>query len=364
MLNFWRCLSWFMCALALPVTAQDATPKVIETRYQQLTREEFNDLDLFIRTISRLDMEWFRSFNDNSHVYKRPDGVRVYIMGWNKNSREELSREDSPFRYVNYYDPEGHLVSKHIEFHREENYGRCWYIFKDNKLIEERPAPYGFNRFNRPIKEIRAIFFKETGADMFDKSRVPLVIRSTTSDSIPVYEIFALKYPSESGRREGTGYLVHGETGEVLFHVENHYEPRIKYGIVNRGILVENESDTAIQIKSLLDTKINNKAPLYAIFRKEYGDDKFRFYDVFTVKKGPDHSLSVTIGPILWNYFVDLKKSEITQRADAMGFSASSSILEEYEAYRKILDVEKKEKKVSWLLTGCSIGQSERSRKC
>jgi hypothetical protein len=343
---------WLMCILAVPALAQD-THKVIETRNQHLTREEFNDMDLFIRTVTWLDMEWFLGFNDKSHIYWRDDGVKVYIK--KENLMEELSREDSPFTYVNYYTPDGRLLGKRIEFNFEKSYGGHVYIFKDNKIVEIRPVSDGLKPFARPIKEFRELFLKKTGADMFNKDHVPFVVRGIWTDEsllplFPYYEIHVYKFETDN---VGTQYIVHGETGEILFHVK--YFPR---GGVERGALILSPSSKGSaetdRIAALLKEKGEEPFPLYVVYRKEYGESKSRFYDVFVVKKEAlPNMTSEPDRPTLGFYFVDMEKGEVVPRPNYYG--PSGSVIEEYQTYLMILDIEKKEKEAkekketSWL---------------
>jgi hypothetical protein len=320
-----------------------ATPRVIETRNQHLTRDEFNDPELFIRTVTWFDMEWFRNFNDKSHIYWREDGVKVYIQSWDVDLREVLSREDSPFTYVNTYHPDGRLMSKHIEFHREEYYGRCWYIFKDNKFVEERQTPTGFERFARPMNEIRDLFLEKTKADMFDKRQVQLVVRGDWVDQalVPLFPYYIIYVQAPGKRNEGIQYLVQGETGEILFKVR--YFPM---GAVYRGPALGPKSAEIPRIEALLKEKVDNPFPLYAVYRKEYRESQSRFYDVFVKKETPPQTSSNNNWPILGAYFVDFETGKVMPMPDhgAEHFGPMGTVEEEYQTHLMILDIEKKEK--------------------
>ena len=72
-----------------------------------------------------------------------------------------------------------------------------------------------------PMEELRKVFLEATEVDIYDTVKVYYVYHSKYGDKV-YYDIFVRKAP---GAGALTGYLLDGETGEILFKTDTHLGP-------------------------------------------------------------------------------------------------------------------------------------------
>lgn len=183
----------------------------------QQTLEEFNQPDVFMQSMTRLDVNAFKKHQSFEWSFIAPDGRHIRQLHSGDGYQEVISRPDSPYEFLNTYDANGHLSGKAVRFYG--NFvGEALDFSPQGNIIKRInfDGPFKFT-----IDQLHAMMLKDYHVNIMETTRtdalgkVRLVLRSVyPPENRPYYEIFVIS-PTYSG--DLTTYLVDGVTGQMLY---------------------------------------------------------------------------------------------------------------------------------------------------